>query len=210
MSRVLRPLSLTPYIKTEELPPTVGQNSSSFAPATANQLPSITPYAEVKPGTVTPNSGQLKVNVSRNDQVSRRSMALIIDRANDRDPLQCQYCDHYQTNGRRCDLDKHIKTHTRHGDIQSLGHDWVCCGVPVHKAKEYGVTADLSAAKHWRDDLMIGGCWHLHERTTLRVTSRWVDALVVHTQDGYLGISDVSRLGGTRRYNSVVVIVSLS
>ena len=70
---------------------------------------------------------------------------------------QCPHCPYVQRSRRSPDLKRHIKTHTRGGEVA----DWVCCGVPVMNAIELGVPATtVREAEVFEFDgvLMIGGC----------------------------------------------------
>ena len=81
------------------------------------------------------------------------------------DEWQCPHCDHYQANGRRPDLQRHIRTHSKNYEKEvnpgTDAHDWICCGVPLEQAAKYGV-ADTTAVQRLRllgkDRLMVGGC----------------------------------------------------
>lgn len=88
----------------------------------------------------------------RNLQVPSNTTPLFLDR-ND---FQCPYCEHYQSNRRRPDLIKHIKTHLQ---MQEPDADWVCCGVPMEKAALYK-DKDISRVESFGKTgmLMVGGC----------------------------------------------------
>ncbi|KAF7794303.1 hypothetical protein EIP86_005436 [Pleurotus ostreatoroseus] len=81
------------------------------------------------------------------------------------DEWQCPHCDHYQANGRRPDLQRHIRTHSKDHDKEvNPGIDvynWICCGVPVEQAANYGIAADTEVKRLrllGQDRLMVGGC----------------------------------------------------
>lgn len=54
---------------------------------------------------------------------------------------------------RKMDVRRHFETHRSQLNKQR----WVCCGVPVEHAAEYGIE-DVSDAYEWRGYLMVGGC----------------------------------------------------
>lgn len=70
--------------------------------------------------------------------------------------FHCPFCNHYQSNHRRPDLRRHILVHLQ----KQTGPGWICCGVPLKRAGEYGISQSGCArtytftGKH----LMIGGC----------------------------------------------------
>ncbi|KAF7792594.1 hypothetical protein EIP86_003689 [Pleurotus ostreatoroseus] len=82
------------------------------------------------------------------------------------DGFQCPHCPHYQQNRRRPDLRRHIAAHFQKMNQRINGPKWLCCGVPVSKAKGYGVT-DVSSAKplEFAGNLrMVGGCFKTFSR----------------------------------------------
>ena len=65
----------------------------------------------------------------------------------------CEYCGHHQTNKRAPDMVRHIMSHFR----AQMQAQWVCCGVPVQEAAEYGLDAERNP---WvfKGRVMVGGC----------------------------------------------------
>ncbi|KZT70310.1 hypothetical protein DAEQUDRAFT_216931 [Daedalea quercina L-15889] len=55
---------------------------------------------------------------------------------------------------RRSDIRRHLESHCSKQNQQR----WVCCGVPVGQAEEYGITDVDTDAYMWRGWRMIGGC----------------------------------------------------
>ena len=54
---------------------------------------------------------------------------------------------------RKMDVRRHFETHRSMMNKER----WVCCGVPVERAAEYGIE-DVSGAYEWRGYRMVGGC----------------------------------------------------
>ena len=117
--------------------PSVSSSSSKSGDA-----PSIRhhPYARMLP------VGQ---SLARSKQVS-------IDAVPDIKGFHCPFCNHYQSNHRRPDLRRHISVHLQ----KQKGPRWICCGVPLKRADEYGVPATGCARTYsfTGKQLMIGGC----------------------------------------------------
>ncbi|KAH9927327.1 uncharacterized protein B0H18DRAFT_859582, partial [Fomitopsis serialis] len=63
----------------------------------------------------------------------------------------CSYVPH--STRRTSDVRRHLETHRSSENQQR----WVCCGVPVARAAEFGIT-DVNAAYWWRGWRMVGGC----------------------------------------------------
>jgi len=63
----------------------------------------------------------------------------------------CSYVPHSTL--RKSDVQRHLETHRSGENTQR----WVCCGVPVGRAEEFGIT-NVSGAYWWRGWRMVGGC----------------------------------------------------
>ncbi len=81
------------------------------------------------------------------------------------DGFTCPVCKRPQANKRLPDLRRHIKTHFQVVKEEETGPAWICCGVPVAHAAEYGIT-DTSKAFRWAYDgeMMIRGCLQIFSR----------------------------------------------
>ena len=71
--------------------------------------------------------------------------------ASKRSPFKCPHCSWVQSNGRMPDLKRHILTHK--------GGQWVCRGVPVEHADDYGVSPECTPIAYGEAErLFVGGC----------------------------------------------------
>lgn len=77
---------------------------------------------------------------------------------------RCPVCKYEPPRNCKAEMARHMNTHTYEERLRLYGHEWFCCGVPVEKAKEFGIE-DVSDARTWDDmsnlmgnKLMVGGC----------------------------------------------------
>ncbi|EIN12933.1 hypothetical protein PUNSTDRAFT_118585 [Punctularia strigosozonata HHB-11173 SS5] len=88
----------------------------------------------------------------------------------------CPHCPFVQQNRRRPDLNRHINTHMR-------SNNWVCCGVPVAYAAEYGIGPTAKQVE-FKGRMRVGGCFKTFSRR---------DALKRHVDNRSIGcIGDLS------------------
>ncbi|KAI0367527.1 hypothetical protein BV20DRAFT_558797 [Pilatotrama ljubarskyi] len=117
---------------------------------TARSSPYPTPTASGW-GTCPEAAPKLVTFQRRNRQVSPAAGAPIP--RDPRNPWKCPYCTYVQGGNRSPDLERHIKTHN------ASGEDWVCCGVPIDVAAEYGITAGDRPVREYAGQQTVGGCF---------------------------------------------------
>ncbi|KAI0358955.1 hypothetical protein OH77DRAFT_1362021, partial [Trametes cingulata] len=93
-------------------------------------------------------------------------------------PWECPYCGYAPPGRRKPDLDRHVRTHTASPD------DWVCCGVPLRLAPEYGVRLEGEAeVLEYAGERMVGWCFKGFSRK---------DALTRHLRNARGCVGDVN------------------
>lgn len=134
----------------------VASTPSQF-PTTLIASSSVRKTAHTRRKAVSSTSRQARQPTSpppRNVQspLDPRNCSLIYEDGVYRCPVAgCQYV--LPSSRRRLDVRRHFETH-RNGENKKR---WQCCGVPLDRAHEYGIT-DVSGAYLWRGCWLVGGC----------------------------------------------------
>ncbi|KAF7793559.1 hypothetical protein EIP86_004673 [Pleurotus ostreatoroseus] len=70
---------------------------------------------------------------------------------------KCPLCKYEQANHRVPDLKKHYNLHFREYYAKRKGDDWVCCGIPVALAADFGLM-NMYRVEQVGHRMMVGGC----------------------------------------------------
>ncbi|KAI0917321.1 hypothetical protein AcW1_007462 [Taiwanofungus camphoratus] len=126
------------------------QRPSPYAHASPASTPPLSPASSRSPSSGasprSPRAGPRPRNI-------QAPLLFEVATAAAKDSFACPQCPYVQLNRRRPDLTRHIATHFSSADPGK----WTCCGVPVERAAEYGVT-DISNPYVYEGQLMVGGC----------------------------------------------------
>ncbi|KDQ62530.1 hypothetical protein JAAARDRAFT_30430 [Jaapia argillacea MUCL 33604] len=107
--------------------------------------------------TSSPSPSMVRLKRPRTNPAPRNTQASSFSAAHPPlkpNPWACPHCPWIQRNRRTPDLKRHIRTHFHNIEEPK----WVCCGVPLELATQYGVP---TAAVHvnYRGRVMVGGCF---------------------------------------------------
>ncbi|KAI0717119.1 hypothetical protein C8Q76DRAFT_726672 [Earliella scabrosa] len=140
------------FLLDEPFPSNITASPTSSRGLSASPTPSSASIHSI-------HSGSFITSKRRNVQVapSTSNPTNALTATNARNRWKCPHCPHIQRNRRTPDLKRHIATHAS-GENERL---WVCCGVPVVDAPEFGIPAEV--IKEWpvfefEGMFMLGGC----------------------------------------------------
>ncbi|OJT13234.1 hypothetical protein TRAPUB_10253 [Trametes pubescens] len=143
--------------KREGKKPAAARTAQAPYPASSTRVTHPSPSFSISPaisGTARGGTSAVRITKRRNQRVDA-SVALSApptpSSSSAAGPFMCPYCSHLSDS--RGDLNRHVKTHTRDDDL------WLCCGVPVARAAEYGYVPAIQHEVSVHAGMeMVGGC----------------------------------------------------
>ena len=146
-------------------PRTVLQHVSSAIAAHTTQSTVANPVHTIPPGTLLSSTAHTNESYPRPPYTytSGRTDVLFSGRAPPLSPsvsstLKCPLCSFRAKTGRASDLRRHYECHYEDDALK-----YVCCGVRIDRAAEYGVT-DVDEVYEHHGELRVGNCWRVFSR----------------------------------------------